>query len=286
MIDIKLADEIYKLIYEASVALPDDVYDALAGMSAREDKPLARELYGCIFDNVKKAALLDRPICQDTGSLQFFLKAGSKCPLLGDAEDSIKHAVIAATRGIPLRPNAVDSFAERNTGNNVGEGAPFIEWEIIPGRDDLEVTVYMAGGGCSLVGRSKVLMPLEGYEGIVKFVFDAVVEWGVNACPPLIVGVGIGACAPTAAMLSKKAVLRPVGSKNANRRAREMEEHMKRGLNSVGIGPLGMSGKESVQCVNIEYAAHHPATLAVGVSVGCWATRRKTVVIKADGGRL
>ncbi|MDR2090490.1 MAG: L(+)-tartrate dehydratase subunit alpha [Clostridiales bacterium] len=283
MINEKLTEIIASLIYRSSVELPPDVMSALEGLAAREDSPLAAELYGCIFDNLKKAKELNRPICQDTGALQFFLKAGTKFPYLDDVEDSIREGVMRATERIPLRPNVVESFSERNTGGNVGTLSPWIEWEIVKNSSDLTVEVYMAGGGCSLAGRSKVLMPLEGYAGAVKFVFDTITEWGVNACPPLIVGIGIGACAPTAAMLSKKALLRPLGSENPNQKAAETEKRIKDGLNSIGIGPLGMSGKESVLGVNVEYAAHHPATLAVGLSVGCWATRRGKITVGADG---
>ncbi|MDR2047694.1 MAG: L(+)-tartrate dehydratase subunit alpha [Clostridiales bacterium] len=282
MINERITDAVCALIRKISIRLPDDVSNGLSEMAKREDSPRAKELYGCIFDNVKKAAELNRPICQDTGALQFFLKTGTKFPYLDDAEDSVREAVRRATKEIPLRPNAVESFEERNTGDNTGTRAPWTEWEIVSGNSDLRVGVYMAGGGCSLAGRAKVLMPLEGYAGIVRFVFDTVTEWGVNACPPLIVGVGIGACAPTAAALSKKALLRPVGSFNPIAKIRETERRMKEGLDAIGIGPLGMSGKESVQCVNIECAAHHPATLAVGLSVSCWATRRGSVLIKSD----
>jgi L(+)-tartrate dehydratase alpha subunit len=283
LINEKLTEIIVDLIHDTAVNLPADVLDGLEGMARREAMPLGREMYSCIFDNLKRAKELNCPICQDTGVLQFFLKAGTRFPYLDDVEDSIKQAARISTKKIPLRPNAVESFDERNTGDNVGSRSPWIEWEMIPGSEDLNIGFYMAGGGCALTGRAKVLMPLEGYEGAVKFVFDAITEWGVNACPPLIVGVGIGACAPSAAALSKKAMLRPIGSHNPNPKARDMEERMKKGLNDIGIGALGMSGTESVQCVNIEYAAHHPATLAVGLSVSCWATRRKSITIKGSG---
>lgn len=213
--------------------------------------------------------------------LQFFIKAGVRFPYLALLGDAIKDATQNATSSVPLRHNVVESFDERNTGNNIGTLAPWCEWEIIDG-DGLEIDVYLAGGGCTLPGRSKVLMPLEGYEGVVKFVFDTIVEWGVNACPPLVVGVGIGTCATTASILSKKAILRKIGSSNPNPKAADMERRMKIGLDNIGIGPLGLKGKQSVQCVNIEYAAHHPATLGVGVTVGCWATRRGSINIKND----
>ncbi|HOB64626.1 MAG: L(+)-tartrate dehydratase subunit alpha [Clostridiales bacterium] len=278
----KLKDILVEFISVVSIHLPDDVYHSLEAMANKEDGRIGNELYGCIFDNLEKAKTLGRPLCQDTGVLQFFIKAGTKFPYLDELEETIIEATKEATEKTPLRHNVVECFTEENTGNNVGTRAPFIEWEIIPHSDELHIDLYLAGGGCSLPGRSKVLMPLEGYEGIVKYVFDTIVEWGVNACPPLVVGVGIGTCSATAALLSKKALLRPVGTHNPNPLAADMEKRMKKGLDKIGIGPLGLTGKESVQAVNIEYAAHHPATLGVGITVGCWATRRGAIDIRSD----
>lgn len=277
-----LRELLVKFISTVAIRLPDDVYASLQKMASVEDGKIAKELYGCIFDNLDKAKKLQRPLCQDTGVLQFFIKAGAKFPYLGQLESAITKSVQVATETTPLRHNVVECFSEVNTGNNVGTRAPFIEWEIIPDSDELHIDLYLAGGGCSLPGRSKVLMPLEGYEGIVKYVFDTIVEWGINACPPLVVGVGIGTCAATAALLSKKALLRPIGSVNPNPKAADMEKRIKDGLDKIGIGPLGLTGKQSVQAVHIEYAAHHPATLGVGLTVGCWATRRGAIDIKSD----
>ena len=262
--------------------LPTDIEAALEQLKDDEEKPLAKELYECIFQNLKMAKDLQRPICQDTGIVQFFIKAGTKFPYLDEIEDILKNAVLDATQRTPLRHNAVKTFSEHNTGTNCGKGVPWIEWEIIPKSSELHFDVYFAGGGCSLPGRSKVFMPADGYEGIVKYVLDTVVDWGVNACPPLIVGVGIGSCSPTAAILSKKALLRPVGTINSNSQAAELESLLKEGLNNIGIGPLGLTGKKSVMDVHVEFADHHPATLAAGISVGCWATRRGSVTINAD----
>ena len=282
MINEKLTEVFCRFIHDTSVSLPPDILNALRRNAEYEDGRLQRELYGCIFENLKKAGELDRPVCQDTGALQFFLRAGARFPYLGDVEASIREAVKISTKRIPLRPNVIESFDERNTGDNTGTRAPWIEWEIEPDSACLTAEVYMAGGGCSLPGRAKTLMPLEGYEGMIKFVFDTVTEWGINACPPLLIGVGIGTCAPTAAMLSKRALLRPVGSRNKNPKVSGLEEKMAAGLDSIGIGPLGLTGKRSVLGVHIEYAGHHPAALGVGVSFGCWATRRGKVLIDGN----
>ena len=140
----------------------------------------------------------------------------------------------------------------------------------------------MAGGGCSLPGMAKVLMPLEGYDGIAKAVFDQMTSYGVNACPPCLVGIGIAGSAEVAAKLSKKALLRPVGSHNENPKAAQMETLIEEGLNSIGLGPGGLGGKLSCMGVNIEQASRHPATLAMGLSTACWAHRRAGIRIKPD----
>ncbi|MFV0480377.1 MAG: fumarate hydratase [Campylobacteraceae bacterium] len=147
---------------------------------------------------------------------------------------------------------------------------------------DVEIEPYMAGGGCSLPGRSIVLPPLAGYDGAMKYVFDTIVDWGINACPPLVVGVGIGTCSVSASSLSKKAMLRTIGKKNPHPRAALMEDKIKEGLNAIGLGPQGISGNASVMAVHVEGMAHHPSVLGVGVTVGCWANRHGVVRFDKD----
>jgi hydrolyase, tartrate alpha subunit/fumarate domain protein, Fe-S type len=125
-------------------------------------------------------------------------------------------------------------------------------------------------------------MPAEGYMGIVKFIFDVICDRGVNACPPLLVGIGIAGSVEVAAELSKKALMRPVGSKNANEIGADFEKMIEEGLNKINIGPGGLTGTKSVMGVNVEQAARHPSCLAVGVSTGCWGHRRATIRINAD----
>jgi L(+)-tartrate dehydratase alpha subunit len=214
--------------------------------------------------------------------IQFFLRAGSGFPLLAEVEAILADAVRQATRTAPLRHNAVETFLEKNTGDNTGTRIPWIHWDIVPDRNDIEIDVYMAGGGCSLPGAAKVLMPAAGYEGVVQFVFDVITSYGVNACPPLLVGVGVSTSVETAAILSKKAILRPIGTRHPDPKAAEMELLLEKGLNDVGLGPQGLSGNSSVMGVHIESSARHPSTIGVGVSVGCWAHRRGTIRIHED----
>lgn len=262
--------------------LPQDVLDKLAELRAREEAPLSKVVYDSMFDNLEAADRLDRPCCQDTGVIQYFVRAGANFPLLGQLSEVLSDALRTATQDAPLRHNAVETFDERNTGDNTGSRVPWIEWEIVPDDDTVTIEVYMAGGGCSLPGAAKVLMPSAGYEGVVQFVFDVITSYGVNACPPLLVGVGVSTSVETAGMLSKRAILRPIGTHHPNPRAAEMERLLEEGLNEVGIGPQGLSGKSSVLGVHVESSARHPSTIGVGVSVGCWAHRRGTIRINAD----
>lgn len=265
-----------------SKRLPNDVMTKLEELRDKEGQGIARTIYCTMFDNMDKAIQLDRPICQDTGEIMFFVKAGANFPLLGELQAILKQSVKDATVLAPLRHNAVEIFDEVNTGDNTGEGVPWLTWEIIPDSSSVEIEVYMAGGGCTLPGRSKVLMPSEGYEEVVKFVFENISTLAVNACPPVLVGVGIATSVETAAVLSRKAVLRPIGTRHSNPKAAELELRLEEGLNQLGIGPQGLTGNSSVMGVHIESAARHPSTIGVAVSTGCWAHRRGTLLVHED----
>ncbi|MGI6594382.1 MAG: L(+)-tartrate dehydratase subunit alpha [Christensenellales bacterium] len=262
--------------------LPDDVMKRLKELQKNEDNKIAKEIYSCMFDNIDKAKKLSRPICQDTGVIQFYLKVGTKFPLIDELEPLLKEAVLIATDSVPLRHNAVETFKEKNTNNNVGLNVPYIEYDLIPNSDKLELTAYMAGGGCSLPGRATVLMPSAGYHGAVDFVTDTMVDWGINACPPLVIGVGFGTCVASSAKLAKKASLREVGSSNPDPLVAKLEKDLANALDNIGLGPQGLSGSSSVLCVNIENMARHPSSFGVGVAFGCWAHRRGTIVFDKD----
>ena len=275
----KFIDIIAKFTGYASKHLPDDVLLKLKELRAGENAPMARIFYDAMFDDLRMADELDRPCCQDTGVIQYFVQVGSRFPLIDEIESCLREAVIKATREAPLRHNVVEVFDEKNTGNNVGTRIPWIDWEVVPGSDEVKIYMYMAGGGCSLPGTAKVLMPLEGYEGVVKFVFDQITSYGINACPPLLVGIGIAGSVEVAAKLSKMALLRPIGTHNSNPRGAELEGMIEKGLNEIQIGPGGITGKNSVMGVHIEQAGRHPSTIAVGLSTGCWAHRRALIKI-------
>ncbi len=262
--------------------LPDDVTRKLRELRHIEDGPLSHVVYDAMFRNQELAGELDRPSCQDTGVIQFFVRAGAGFPLLGQLRPILTAAVREATRTAPLRHNAVETFEEKNTGDNTGLRIPWIDYEIVGEDDGIEIDVYMAGGGCTLPGAARVLMPAAGYEGVVQFVLDVMTSYGVNACPPLLVGVGVSTAVETAAVLSKKALMRRIGTRNPNPRAAQMELLLEEGINRLGLGPQGLSGKASVMGVHIENSARHPSTIGVAVSTGCWAHRRGTIRLDAS----
>lgn len=278
----RMTDIVASFLSHTAIHLPDDIVARLGDLRAAEDDPAALSIYDMMFENMRLASKLGRPSCQDTGLVQFRIECGSRFPLIGQLEGLLRDAVIKATGETPLRPNAVETFDEVNTGTNTGTGAPSISWKIVPDWDGCAVSSYLAGGGCSLPGHAAVLMPGEGYEGAVRFVLERIAEYGPNACPPLLVGIGLANSVDTAAMLSKEALFRPAGSHNPNPKAAEMERLIEDGINAMGIGPQGMGGRFSVLGVNIENSVRHTATLGVAVSVGCWTHRRGRIVFDSD----
>lgn len=278
----KMTDVMAKFVYYSGKVLPDDVTNKLKELSDKESNEMAKTIYKTMFENQDLAAELDRPACQDTGVIQFLVKCGTGFPLINEIEDLLKESVIKATIDGPLRHNSVETFDEYNTRKNVGKGTPTVFWEIVPNSDKCEIYTYMAGGGCSLPGKAMVLMPGAGYEGVTEFVLDVMTSYGLNACPPLLVGVGVATSVETAALLSKKALFRPIGEHSKNENAAKLEKLLEDGINKIGIGPQGLGGDYSVMGVNIENTARHPSVIGVAVNVGCWSHRKGHIVFDKD----
>ena len=278
----KLKDIMAQFVGFTGIKLPDDVIAKLQELSEKETSPMAKVIYETMFRNQELAVKLNRPSCQDTGVLQFWVKCGTQFPYIDDLEVLLKEAVMQATVDTPLRHNSVQTFDEYNTGKNVGKGTPTVWCFFFNDTATTEIYTYMAGGGCTLPGNATVLMPGEGYEGVTKFVLDRMTTYGLNACPPLLVGVGVGTSVETAALNSKKALMRPIGSHNDNANAAKMEKLLEDGINAIGLGPQGMGGNYSVMGVNIENTARHPSAIGVAVNVGCWSHRRGHIVFDKD----
>ncbi len=276
-----LREMLVELIRVAATRLPIDVYEALRRAYAAEEEPLAREMLAALLRNAELAARLGRPICQDTGYPWLLLRVGVDSPYRHRVYEAAGEAVEEATRLVPLRPNTLDPWSGRVYPNR-GPGAPEVEVELVPG-DRIEAVYMPKGGGSEAVTRVRVAAPLEAPRALAETVVTAVAEAGPRACPPLVVGVGVAASGAQALALARRALLRPLGSRNPRREAAEAEKVLLEAVNMLGIGPHGVGGSTTALAVHLEYAARHPATYAVGVAASCWALRRASGVLEGDG---
>jgi len=272
----------FNLIRRAVIFLPADVKAALRRACDNETSSVGKAQLETILRNVELAEKLQVPICQDTGTITFYVKAGSKAKRLDHLEASLTAATRLAAAEVPLRPNAVNPFTGKNTGDNTGRFIPKINWEVIEG-NDLEVTVLAKGGGSENVSALGMLSAGEGVRGLKRFVIDAVIKAGAQPCPPTILGVGVGGGADQAMALAKKALLKPLNEVNSDPEIAALERELLEAANMTGIGPMGLGGKTTVLGVHVDYAHRHPASYPVGVAFNCWASRRASARITADG---
>ena len=270
------------LLRLAVTRLPPDVKEALKDAYERERNPTGRIQLKAILENIRLAEEEGLPICQDTGLISFYLRAGSGFHCLERIEEALRRAVAKATAQIPLRPNAVDPLTQKNTGDNTGRSIPYIHWEITSG-DFLEITVLPKGGGSENMCALRILRPSDGISGLKKFVLERVVNAGGMPCPPTIIGVGVGGGADIAMDLAKKALLRPLNEPHPNRVISRLEMELLDAVNRTGVGPMGLGGDVTALAVRIEYAHRHPASYPVAIAFQCWAARRASARIYADG---
>jgi len=271
------------MISAAAIYLPDDVKQALRRAYEIEEEPLAKKMLESILENVEVAEEEGRPLCQDTGVVTFYVEAGERFPLLGKLPEILREAAIEATEKTPLRPNAVDVITGKNSGDNTGENMPWMEWKIIPGSDEAKITVFLKGGGSEAPSIAKVIPPSFGVSGALKIAVDAVYQAGPKPCPPIVLGVGLAATADIALSLAKKALLRRMGERHPRAEVARLEEKLLEAVNALGWGAHGVGGKITALDARIEIAHRHPATLAVGVVIGCWAMRIASLKVRGSG---
>lgn len=276
----RLIEETVIALLRRSVAvLPPDVLAALEGSLLIERDPTARRELERIIANVKEAGACTLPMCQDTGLPVFFVKMGFTVP---GFEDAVARGVRRATEEIPLRKNVVHPLTRVNTGDNTGKGMPYIDYSCETS-GHIDITVMPKGGGSENMSALAMLNPSAGIAGIKRFVIDTVVGAGSKPCPPVIVGVGIGGTADECMALAKKAVLRPVGSRNPDKDVAKLEMELLHAINRTGIGPMGLGGDTTALGVQAEYAYCHTASLPVAVIFQCYAARRAHARIYEDG---
>jgi fumarate hydratase subunit alpha len=271
-----------RLLQLAVTELPQDVKDTLRKAYHEEESAVGRAQLKAILDNVDLAEKTHSPICQDTGVVIFYVKAGAQVKGLDKIESALRKGTARATREVPLRPNAINPFTQKNTGDNTGRNIPYINWQVVPG-DALEITVLPKGGGSENVSALKMLPPSRGIKGLKKFVVDTVINGGAKPCPPIVLGVAVGGGADIAMKLAKETLLKPLGEPNIDPELAKLEKELREAINSTGIGPMGLGGKTTVLDLKVDFAHRHPASYPVAVVVQCWAARRASACIYSDG---
>lgn len=270
------------LLWLAVTELPADVKKALQDAYMKERNPVGKIQLKAILENIQLAEEERIPMCQDTGLISFYVKASSRFRGLSKIEEALMKAVKRATVEIPLRPNAVNPFTQKNTKDNTGRYIPYIHWSIID-KDYMEITAFPKGGGSENMCVLRILKPADGLSGLKRFVIESVVDAGGMPCPPTIIGVGVGGISDVAMNLAKKALLRPINESNPDPIIASLERDLLRAVNSTGIGPMGLGGDSTALALKIEYAHRHPASYPVAIAFQCWAARRATARIYLDG---
>lgn len=265
------------LCIEANYQLPQDVRNAIDQASQIEDGQLAKQTLSILKENAKMAQSLSVPICQDTGMACLFVEIGQDVHVQGSLQDALQEGVRQGYQEGYLRKSVVDDpvFDRINTKDNT---PALIHYEIVEG-DKLKIIVAPKGFGSENMSQVKMLKPSDGIEGIKDFVLKVVEEAGPNACPPMVIGVGIGGSFDYVTYLAKKAMLRYIGTHHSDLRYQQLEEELLEKINQLGIGPAGYGGKTTALSLNIETYPTHIAGMPVAVSICCHVARHKEVIL-------
>ena len=272
----QIIETIAQLCIESNYYLGEDVLEALHKYREKEISPVGREVLDQILENAEIARDEQMPLCQDCGLTVIFIELGQDLHIVGgDLNGAIAEGVRQGYQDGYLRKSIVDRpFSARiNTKDNT---PPVIHTDIVNG-DKLKITVLPKGGGSENCSRLTVLTPAKGRQGVIDFVVNLVNDSGSNPCPPVVIGVGIGGTFEMAAILAKKALLRPVGSSNPDRDLEQIEKDLLREINCLGIGPQGLGGRVTALAVHINAMPCHIASLPVAINIQCHAARHKEV---------
>ncbi len=274
----EITETIAELCRKANFELPDDFVAALRRAATREVSSRGLRTLQMLDRNQEVARAEQAPTCQDTGFVIVFVELGLDARIIGgELEEAIQKGVGLGYQVNYLRASIVDDplFNRPNTGNNT---PAVIHLELIPG-DQLHLSLMVKGGGSENSTKLYMLTPAHGREGVKKAVVEAVVAAGPNACPPLVVCIGVGGTADKAMSIAKKAGLRPVGQPHPDERIAAFEQEILEAVNATGIGPQGYGGRITALAVHIETYPTHIASLPVAVNLQCHAVRRASAVI-------
>ncbi|MBW2071276.1 MAG: fumarate hydratase, partial [Deltaproteobacteria bacterium] len=249
---------------------------ALEKALAEEVSPTGKDILEKLLLNAAIARDKQIPICQDTGFAVVFVELGQEVHLVGgDLQEAITEGVRQGYHEGYLRKSICHPFTRANTGDNT---PAVIHLALVPG-EHLRLIVAPKGGGSENMSRVTMLTPAAGRDGVKKYVVQRVKESGPNPCPPTIVGVGIGGTFEMAALLAKKALLRPVGSPASNKELAALEQELLAEINSLGIGPQGLGGRITSLAVHVKMMPCHIASLPVAVNIQCHAARHKEICL-------
>ena len=273
----EITDTVEKICIDANYNLGDDLVVSLQNALNEEESPLGKEVIAQILENAEIGKSEQVPVCQDTGFAVVFVEIGQEVIIEGQSlQEAINEGVRRGYKNGYLRKSIVKSPLDRvNTGDNT---PAVIHTDIVPG-DKLKITFIAKGGGCENMSRTAMLTPAQGRDGVIDFVVNTVKDAGANPCPPIIVGVGLGGTFEYVTLLSKKAILRPVGSHNKDSNTANLEADLLEEINKLGIGPQGFGGKITALAVHVETYPCHIASLPVAVNIECHSHRPKTVII-------
>lgn len=266
-----ITKNIKEMCMAVNVQLSSDVKEALLSAKEKEESVIGKQILGQLEENMEIAKESMIPICQDTGMTVVFLKIGQELHIEGDyIEDAVNEGIRQGYEEGYLRKSVVgDPLIRENTKDNT---PGVIHYEIVPG-DKLEITVAPKGFGSENMSRVCMLKPADGIEGVKKVILESVQAAGPNACPPMVIGVGIGGTFEKCAILAKKALVRDLHSHSEIPYVKELEEEMLEKVNNLGIGPGGLGGRVTAIGLNIETYPTHIAGLPVAVNICCHVNR-------------
>lgn len=276
--DVKdITQAVKQMCIEANVNLAPDVTNALTYFQTKEQSEIGKQILSDLIQNVHLAAEKKMPICQDTGMAVIFIEIGQEVHFVGGlVEEAIHEGVRQGYREGFLRKSVVkDPLRRVNTQDNT---PAIIHYQIVEG-DKVKITFAPKGFGSENMSRTKMLTPSDGKSGVVEFVLETVDLAGPNACPPIVVGVGIGGTLEKAAILAKKACSREVGSHHEDAFYQDLEVELLEKVNQLGVGPQGLGGSTTALAVNVEVFPTHIAGLPVAVNINCHAARHLSVVL-------
>ncbi len=273
----KIVNSVERICIDANYNLGEDLITSLKNALEREESPLGKEVIAQILENAEIGRKEHVPVCQDTGYAVVFIEIGQGVQIVGDSlQKAINEGIRRGYKNGYLRKSIViDPLDRVNTGDNTPAA---IHTEIVPG-NSLKITFIAKGGGCENMSRTAMLTPAQGRDGVINFVVETVKTAGANPCPPIIVGVGLGGTFEYASLLSKKAILRPVGSHNKDDSIARLEDELLEKINKLGIGPQGFGGRITALAVHVETYPCHIASLPVAVNIECHSHRPKSIVI-------